>query len=330
MAARFGKASCGQARLKIGMYGPPGSGKTFTSLLLAEGLAKVDGKRIAFVDTERGTSFYSIPVKERTIHPEAFDFDALYSTSLADVVDAVAHLDPKEHGIVVLDSISHLWDAAINAYTGKKTSQDGIPMNAWGSIKKPYKALIRSLLDSPFHVIICGRQKNVFETVAGEMVKTGVGMRAEGETEYEPHICVRMETKRGDATVYATFEKDRTGVLSNKTIPNPTFGTFAPLLSLLGTEQATSEDPDEVAARDSELLSADADKVRGKDAKSAELFAQFSAAISTAADMDALSEVAGKLKKVRRYLTDGHEEGIRTLYAARHNALSAQLAPAGV
>jgi len=35
--ARFGKAAPKQARLKVAIYGPPGSGKTFTSLLMAEG-----------------------------------------------------------------------------------------------------------------------------------------------------------------------------------------------------------------------------------------------------------------------------------------------------
>jgi Cdc6-like AAA superfamily ATPase len=43
--AGFRKAKAEQAALKMGVYGPPGSGKTFTSLLLAEGLGKVSGKR---------------------------------------------------------------------------------------------------------------------------------------------------------------------------------------------------------------------------------------------------------------------------------------------
>jgi hypothetical protein len=330
MAARFMKAAAKQARLKVGFYGPPGSGKTFTALLLAEGLAKAEGKRIAVLDTERGTDFYSLKAP-RAVHPEAFDFDALYTKSLADVTEAVHALDPHEHAVVVIDSISHLWDAAIDAYQGKKTKGDGIPMPAWAQIKKPYKSLVRHLLDSPLHVIICGRQKNVFDTNdQGEMVKAGVGMRAEGETEYEPHVCIRMEVRRGDSTVYAVFEKDRTGILANRTIPNPSFSTFAPMLDLLGTEQAASEDPDEVAARDSELLAADSDKAKGREAKSAALFAEYSGAIAGAATMEALTEVAAGLKKIKRYLIDGHEEGLRTLYAAKHAAVSATLAPAGV
>lgn len=330
MAARFKKAAAKQARLKIGFYGPPGSGKTFTALLLAEGLARAEGKRVALLDTERGSDFYTLNAPRET-HPEAFDFDALYTRSLADVTEAVQALDPAEHGVVVIDSISHLWDAAIEAYQGKRTKGDGIPMPAWASIKRPYKNLIRFLLDSPMHVIICGRQKNIFDTNdQGEMTKAGVGMRAEGETEYEPHVCIRMEVKRGDPTVYAVFEKDRTGILANRTIPNPSFATFAPMLDLLGGEQATSEDPDEVAARDSELLSQDNDKAKGREQKSAALFAEFSAAISAATTMEALTDVAGGMKKSRRYLIDGHEEGLRSLYSSKHAAIAATLAPAGV
>ena len=42
--AGFRKAKAEQAALKLGIYGPPGSGKTFTALLLAEGLAAVTGR----------------------------------------------------------------------------------------------------------------------------------------------------------------------------------------------------------------------------------------------------------------------------------------------
>jgi pantothenate kinase-related protein Tda10 len=68
----FRKAKAEQAALKIGIYGPPGSGKTFTSLLLAEGLARVSGKRIAYVDTEHGTDFYCQAVPARKLHPRVW------------------------------------------------------------------------------------------------------------------------------------------------------------------------------------------------------------------------------------------------------------------
>src|SRR5580765_7412151 len=200
--AGFRKAKAEQAALKMGLYGPPGSGKTFTALLLAEGLARATGKRVAFVDTERGTDFYSQAVPTRKVHPEAFDFDALYTKSLTEVNEAVKKLKPEEYGVVVIDSITHLWEAAIASYSGRQTSVGSIPMHAWGKIKRPYKELMAFLLSTPMHVFILGRQGTVFETdeETEELKAVGVKMKAEGETPYEPHILIRMEVIRPKKT----------------------------------------------------------------------------------------------------------------------------------
>lgn len=329
----FKKAAPQQARLKVALYGPPGSGKTFTALLVAEGLAKREAKRIAFVDTERGTDFYAMDVKQRATHPEAFDIDTIYTRSLAEVLENVRALDPAKHGVVVIDSITHLWDAAIAAYEGKLTGAQTIPMQAWGKIKKPYKDLVRYLMESPMHVFILGRQKNVFETGAdGQMAKVGVGMRAEGETEYEPHICLRMEAKKSAkdttmTTYYALFEKDRTGVLSGRTVANPSFATFEPILPLLGGTQAMGEDPDETAARDGDLLDESRAREAKKEDRSSALLSEASTKINTATSLEALGEAAALIGKNKRHMTEPHLESARALYANKHKTLSANLAP---
>src|SRR5665811_727898 len=142
-----------KAALKMALYGPAGSGKTFTALLVSEGLALHTGKRIAFCDTEYGTAFYGQEVTQRAVHPKAFDFDVLYTKSITEVLDAVRKLDPATHGVLVIDSISHLWDACRNAYKGKLTKAGTIPLHAWTTIKKPYKELMHLLLSSPVHVL---------------------------------------------------------------------------------------------------------------------------------------------------------------------------------
>src|SRR6516162_7353611 len=114
----FHKPTASKAALKLALYGPAGSGKTFTALLLAEGLAKHTGKRIAFCDTEHGTSFYGQEVAQRTVHAEAFDFDVIYSKSITEVLAAVRDLDPNIHGVVVIDSITHIWESCKNAFAG--------------------------------------------------------------------------------------------------------------------------------------------------------------------------------------------------------------------
>src|SRR3990167_2272907 len=114
--AGFRKAKAEQAALKVGMYGPPGSGKTMTALLISEGLAKLTGKRCAYVDTEHGTDFYCQNVPSRKVHPAAFDFDAIYTRSLTEVSSAIRGLDTKDYGVVIIDSITPLGEAARQAY----------------------------------------------------------------------------------------------------------------------------------------------------------------------------------------------------------------------
>lgn len=314
----FRKAKAEQAALKVGIYGPPGSGKSFTALLLGEGLAAITKKRIAYVDTERGTDFYAKHVPERQVHPEAFDFDALYTRSLTEVVKECKALDPRTHGVVVLDSITHLWEAAIGAYSGQRTSIGTIPMQAWGGIKKPYKELMHWLLNTPMHAFILGRQGNEWaadEEKPGEMTNVGYKMKAEGETAYEPHVLIRMtavkpmtpgrsgksKTPKLNSTAIPTafIEKDRTGVLFGQLIEWPDFDSIArPLLGLLGETQAHVQSEGDAAMQDAEALEGQG---RERAANSVRQRARFEARFTLAEDMPALTvigkEITAELKR---------------------------------
>jgi hypothetical protein len=292
----FRKAKAEQAALKIALYGPPGSGKTLTSLLLAEGLASLDGKRVAYFDTEHGTDFYCQAVPSRAVHPEAFDFDALYTRSIMEVLSEVKQLNADKYSVVVIDSITHLWEAARAAYGGKQTRAGTIPMHAWGTIKKPYKDILSTLLSSPMHVLICGRQGTEYSTddETDELKAIGYKMKAEGETAYEPHILIRMEAIKPKstntlATIVAYAEKDRTGVLSGRSFVSPTFQTIcAPLLGLLGRSQAQIKSSDQVANDDAEAIE-QADRALA--IQSEELMRTFCARIE-------LADSAAALKKI--------------------------------
>lgn len=317
MASPFKKAKGEQAALKMALYGPAGSGKTFTSLLIAEGLGEHTGKRVAFVDTEHGTDFYAQAVDTRQLHPKEFDFDAIYTRSLMDTVKGVKSLDAKDYGVIVIDSITHLWEAAIAAYNGKKTSVGTIPMWAWGKIKAPYKELMNYLLNCPMHVLICGRQGNEWEDDAetGELKRVGFKMKAEGETAYEPHILIRMsqhKKKVGIADIEAFVEKDRTGVLAGQTIINPTFNTLAkPILPLLGGKQAKMESTDEAAGRDAEVL---AEQDLAKEANSLELLEDFKARLQLCKTPKDLKELDNPIKEHKKKMTTNHVAQLREAY----------------
>lgn len=323
----FRKAKSEQAFIKMGLYGSTGSGKTFTALLLAEGLAAHCGKRIAYIDTEAGTDFYAEEISERAIHPKAFDFDRVVTKSLAQSLQEVKGLDVSVYGVVVIDSITHLWDAAIESYSGPKTGADTIPFNAWGKIKKPYKELITLLLNGQFHVLICGRQKNVFgdDTETGETRLLGVAMKAEGETPYEPHVLIRMMRQLGQgsklAPVSAFVEKDRTGILAGQTVTLPadaqTSHTFdklgVPFLSVLtGGEQAQIDSVDEAAAHDAERReAAETAKRRESERLHREFKAQFDLA-STAEQVDEISRsITAAIKKT---MLTKHVTSLRQYY----------------
>lgn len=321
----FAKATPIGVRFKASMYGPPGSGKTFTSLLIGEGLANLRGGRMAVIDTENGTNPYTVANEHRQEHPTAFDFDVIRTRSLAEILAAIEALDPKTHPFVLLDSVSHIWDAAREAWEARNPGADDIPLRAWGPIKKPYKRMMKLLIEMPIDIIICGRQKTIFTDDDGRLKNDGVGLRAEGETQYEPDLCFRMALsgKRGDASVPTMFcEKDRWSVFQGRTYAAPNFSTIAPILPFLGEgPPRTDEDDEERALKDGELL--DDGKVEKKRVKSTELLSKFQSDLASAVTPEDLGKIQAAIKKEKRYMIEDHLNGLRVLFDARKETIVA-------
>lgn len=328
--AGFKKANPKQAALKMAMYGPPGSGKTFTSLLLAEGLARVTGKRIAFIDTEQGTDFYCQHIPAREVHPEAFDFDALYTRSLTEIISSLQTMG-DEYGVIVIDSITHEWEAAMAAYAGRKTKAGTIPMQAWGKIKEPYKLIVNFLMSTSAHVIICGRQGNEYEEdeETGQLKNVGFKMKAEGETPYEPHILIRMATikpKRTNeiAQIVAYVEKDRTGILNGHSFVFPTFETLcAPLMPYLGSDvQANIKGLAENAVIDAEALAEIAER---KERDSADLTRKYMAKIELCDTSKELDDIGKSLTpKVKSQMIPADVSELREKFLERQSQLKSR------
>ena len=239
-------------------------------------------------------------------------------------------LDPARHGVVVIDSISHPWDACKAAYAGRVNRNGAIPFQAWTAIKKPYRELMHWLLTSPIHVLICGRQGvDYTEDDAGELKNAGFKMRAEGETAYEPDVLLRLESrrdgKRPRAVPVAHVEKDRTGVQAGKSIEWPGFDAVArPLLGLLGTTQSGMPTDDEVGLQDAEALARDeADRTR----RSAELAAEYAERFAAAESLAELQRIGHALTaQVKALFTAKDLQRVRKTYGMRQ----AQLQPGGV
>jgi hypothetical protein len=311
-----------KAALKIAMFGSAGAGKTFTALLVAEGLARHTGKRVAVCDTEQGTAFYGQEVPQRSVHQAAFDFDVLHSRSITEVLAAVRALDPTRHGVLVVDSITHLWDACKAAYGGKLNRNGAIPFNAWTAIKKPYRELMHFLLATPMHVIICGRQGVEYgeDEATGELAALGYKMRAEGETAYEPDLLLRLEQhrpKRKAPVIPTAFvEKDRTGLLAGKAIEWPQYDNVAkPLLPLLAPMQVAVPSEDEVGMQDAEALAKDESE---RAQASAELAVEYIGRFGEADGREALQRIGRELTlAVKARLTPSDLARVRRAFTVR-------------
>jgi len=103
MTVQFTKATKWQARLRMAIQGPAGSGKTYTSLCFGCALAEMRGGRLAVIDTERGSA-----VK----YADRYDFDvvALESFQPERYVEAIDAAEAAGYRVLVIDSLSHAWE----------------------------------------------------------------------------------------------------------------------------------------------------------------------------------------------------------------------------
>lgn len=242
----FKKCESRQAKLKMGIYGSAGSGKTWTAAEIMRGLHKhtKSKKPVYMLDTETGADF----INERIFKPEGIELRVGRSRSFVDVCSVLREAEADGFGVII-DSITHVWDDFTASYK-KKLKQNFIELWDWKPIKDEWRRFTDLYINSNVHVILLGRSGAVYETVeekrGGEMkeksVKVGTKMRAEGEMGYEPSLLVEMEkefhTGEGDGTYYrmARVIKDRFNAIDSKEFKNPKFSDFMPYINLLDLE----------------------------------------------------------------------------------------------
>lgn len=227
--------------VKAGFNGFAGSGKTFTASVLAIGLHKMIGskKPIAVYDTER--AFKAIKG----------EFDAAKikvvqrkSRSLADLVAAMDACEKGAADILIIDSITHVWESFVEAYK-KKRGKSRLTIQDWGFLKPDWKAKFSDrFVTSPIHIIFTGRAGFEYDHVENEdgritdIVKSGIKMKAETETAYEPDLLFLMERREDllgetkKVTREITVLKDRFNVIDGKVCINPGFDFFRPCLEV--------------------------------------------------------------------------------------------------
>lgn len=172
--AGFKRATKAAARLRLGLIGPAGSGKTYTALRIAAGL----GGRIAVVDTERGSA--SLYAGERGID---FDVIELDTYEVERFIDAIRDAAAGGYSTIIIDSLSHAWagKGGILEFVDKagKRNTGGGNFGAWRDATPRHNALVDAILGAPLHVICTLRSKveYVVENVGGRNQVRKVGLQ---------------------------------------------------------------------------------------------------------------------------------------------------------
>lgn len=176
---QFSKAIRQNVGLLIGLAGGTGSGKTYTAMRLASGIAKAVGKRFAVIDTEAGRAKH---------YADQFDFDhgdisAPFRPKT--YMDAIVEADKAGYPVIVVDSMSHVWsgDGGVLDWQEElleemvKRAQDrndnrpdwqireASKMRAWIEPKTAHKRMVQRLLQVRAHLILCFRAEEKIDIV---------------------------------------------------------------------------------------------------------------------------------------------------------------------
>lgn len=246
---------------KAAFEGFAGSGKTYTAALIALGLYKRVGskKPVVIFDTEKAAKFL-----KSMFAAEGIELLVRESRSLADLKETMTRMRQGASDILIIDSISHVWEDFLKAYA-EKVRRTRLEFQDWGIIKPTWKTEFSDpFVRDPYHVIMTGRAGYEYEneinkeTGKREIYKSGIKMKVEGETAYEPDLLVLMERIQemdggNISKVYrqSVVIKDRSTVLDGKVFQNPGYEQFAPAVEVMLESPTVLET---AAERDAGLL----------------------------------------------------------------------------
>lgn len=262
----FKKASKKNRRLKMLVYGGPGTGKTIFALTFPN---------VRIVDIEGGVLQY----EERVVVPEigqSGEFEKLATGSAMKVLDGVEEtfddfvrhardpkVNPKPCDTFVVDPMTKFWERLQEAYTeeekrGSGRFKSGTTLRDWGSIKRPLKNMITDLQNLPVHFLMIAHSGDKMEGQGQDMKVVGTKANTEKSAPYAVDTVLEfMEQKRGGGTI-VKCHKDRTGVMKvGEIYENVSFGMWSEYLASSGGESAETIEREDTS-RDGKLFDAPA------------------------------------------------------------------------
>jgi hypothetical protein len=141
-----------KAKIKMALQGCSSSGKTYSSLLVAQGLSGGNFTKVAIIDTENGSADlyshlgnYNVITLSPPFTPERY-------------IEAIEVCENAGMEIVILDSISHSWEELLDYHiiATMRTKQDYVlnqKDNKWIPEKVGLKAVQRDGVDYEFTLV---------------------------------------------------------------------------------------------------------------------------------------------------------------------------------
>lgn len=209
MTVQIRRAERRKAKLRVGMFGPSGCGKSKSSLLMASGMAPWE--KVCVVDTENGSADlysdlgpYSVITLEPPYDPRKY----------AEAIEAAGKAGFE---VIIVDSITHEWAGTGGMLELADQMQQKVRDGrlAWMKVTPWHNRFMDAILQSPAHVICCGRSKQ--EHVIGQKEVKGLasnqveklGLKAVTREGFDYEMTVSFDI---DMRHLATCSKDRTMV----------------------------------------------------------------------------------------------------------------------
>lgn len=169
------------ARLVISLAGISGSGKTFTALQLAHGMANFRSDKVGLLDTEnRRGRLYSDILKDREGNVAPFlvgDLEPPFSPKR--YIDAIMAFQRAGVEVLVIDSVTHEWEGT-GGCEEIAISTGSAKFPNWANAKREHKAFVNALLQSDMHIIVCVRAREkvrVTKDGQGKTVVESIGIQ---------------------------------------------------------------------------------------------------------------------------------------------------------
>lgn len=215
----FQKAKRKKLYSKIAIAAQSGAGKTFSSLLLAKGMAG-NWDKVAFLDTENESALL---YAENTKH--GYTIGSFIHAPISPpyhpnkVVEAVKWCEENGIEVLIIDSLSHFW-AKEGGLLEMAEKSGGFTGGGWRKVAPIEKAMWDSILNSKLHIIGCMRTETDY-VVTVEEDKSGrsktkvekVGTKPTQRKDFEYEFSVVLNLNQN-----STFEvsKDRTGLFEGR------------------------------------------------------------------------------------------------------------------